>query len=98
MRVTREDVDKIAALANLDISENEKEMFRVQMEKILGYAEKLNELDTEAVEPTYFILQPGEDRMREDRVAVSLTQEEALMNAPSHVHGFFRVPKVVSKD
>lgn len=96
MRVTREEVEKIAALAKLEITEEEKEMFRGQLDRILDYVQKLNELDTKNVEPTYSVSHAGET-LREDCVIPSMPREEALMNAPAQAHGFFRVPKIISK-
>jgi aspartyl-tRNA(Asn)/glutamyl-tRNA(Gln) amidotransferase subunit C len=94
MRVSKEDVDKIAKLARLRFSESEKEAIRAHLDRILTYAEKLNELDTRSVEPTFSIQQPG-DVMREDRVKPSLPKGTVLRNAPDQAHGFFRVPKMI---
>ena len=94
MRVTVQDVKKVAQLARLSISEEETVQFQRQMEELLDYAEKINRLDTESVEPTYFV-QHGTEKTREDLPAESLSQKEALANAPARTLGFFRVPKVI---
>jgi aspartyl-tRNA(Asn)/glutamyl-tRNA(Gln) amidotransferase subunit C len=94
MRVTLEDVEKIARLAKLSVSDQEKEKYRKQLEEMLDYVDRLNELDLEGVEPT-FTVQHAAEGTREDRVTESLTREEALMNAPSSARGFFRVPKII---
>jgi len=94
MKITREDVDKIASLAKLTFTDEEKESFRGHLEEIVSYVEKLNELETESVEPTYYIQEPG-NAFRKDEIRPSLSQEEALANAPGKAHGFFRVPKVI---
>ncbi len=96
MRVTKEDVEKMASLARLHFSEEEKVRTRRHLEQILTYVEKLKELNTKEVEPTYFIQNRGE-AMREDWVEASLPRREALRNAPSQARGFFRVPKVILK-
>ena len=95
MHITKSDVEKIADLAKLRLSEEEKETFRGHLEQMLVYVEKLNELNTEGVEPTYFV-ENLTDVMREDRTGESLTREEALKNAPAQGGGFFRVPKVIT--
>jgi len=96
MRITERDVEKVASLARLHFSDEEKKKFRVQLEQILTYVEQLNELNTENVEPTYFVQHTG-DAMREDQVKASLPREEALRNAPAKAHGFVRVPKVIQE-
>lgn len=94
MRVTKSDVEKIARLARLSVSEDEKAKFQKQLDEILVYVEKLNALDTDNVEPT-FAVQHRTEGMREDRAAEPLPREDALRNAPSQTLGFFRVPKVI---
>ncbi len=97
MQISQEDVKKIAALARLKIEEDDLESYQHHLEEILNYVQKLNELDTENVEPTYYI-QEARNVFREDEVKTSLTQEEALKNAPEQSHGFFVVPKIISQD
>ncbi len=94
MSVTIQDVENIAKLAKLSFSGEEKEKFVEQFNQILQYMEKLNELDTDNVEPTYNVLELS-NVMRKDKVKTWLTQEEALANAPKSNHGFFSVPKVI---
>ncbi|HBS44819.1 MAG TPA: Asp-tRNA(Asn)/Glu-tRNA(Gln) amidotransferase GatCAB subunit C, partial [Paenibacillus sp.] len=72
----------------------EEATFTEQMNAILQYAEKLNELDTENVKPTTHVLQVS-NVMRDDVVKESLTQEEALLNAPDDEDGHFKVPAVL---
>ncbi|MEO8231982.1 MAG: Asp-tRNA(Asn)/Glu-tRNA(Gln) amidotransferase subunit GatC, partial [Ignavibacteriota bacterium] len=81
MAVTKKDVEKIAELAYLKFSEEELESFTPQMNEILNYMEKLNELDTENVEP---LSHPVEQTnvFRDDELKSSITTEEALKNAP----------------
>jgi aspartyl-tRNA(Asn)/glutamyl-tRNA(Gln) amidotransferase subunit C len=94
MSVTLQQVESIATLAKLTFSDEEKETFVEQFNQILKYMEKLNELDTENVEPTYNVLDL-KNVTRADVAKPWLTQEEALANAPKSKHGFFSVPKVI---
>ncbi len=94
MSVTKNDVKKIAELAQLKFSEEELENFTPQMNEILNYMEKLNELDTENVKP---LSHPVEQTnvFREDELKKSITTEEALKNAPAKDEHHFKVPKVI---
>ncbi len=94
MSVDREQVETIAELAKLSFSPEEKETFIEQFNQILRYMEKLDELDTADVEPTYNVLDLH-NVTRPDAVQPWLTQEEALANAPRSHNGFFSVPKVI---
>lgn len=94
MAVTIQQVDNIARLAKLSFSQDEKEKFVEQFNQILNYMEKLSELDTSDVEPTYNVLALT-NVMRSDEEKTWLSQEEALANAPRSNHGFFSVPKVI---
>jgi aspartyl-tRNA(Asn)/glutamyl-tRNA(Gln) amidotransferase subunit C len=94
MSVTIQDVDNMARLSKLSFSDTEKETFVEQFNQILQYMEKLNELDTTDVEPTYNV-QDISNVMRDDIVKPSLKQEDAIANAPKSSHGFFSVPKVI---
>ncbi len=88
------DVEHIAHLARLRLTEEEEMKFSAQLNSILTYVEKLNELDTTGVEPTSHVLALS-DVMREDGVRASLAQDEALMNAPDRNDHFYRVPKII---
>ena len=96
MSVSIKDLEKIAQLARLNLREDEKEKFLEQINQILEYVEKLNEVDTSGVEPLSHSLNLL-NVMREDVEEKSLAREKALENAPSKDEQFFRVPKVVSK-
>ena len=93
-KITIEEVEHVANLARLTFSEAEKEKLAEQLAEILGYIEQLNELDTKDVEPTSHAI-PVKNVVRPDVVNPSLTQDEALSNAPSNVDGLFEVPKIV---
>ena len=94
MAVTKKDVEKIAELAQLKFSEEELESFTPQMNEILAYMDKLNELDTENVEP---LSHPVEQTnvFREDELKPSITTKNALKNAPAKDEQYFKVPKVI---
>ncbi|MEC0172918.1 Asp-tRNA(Asn)/Glu-tRNA(Gln) amidotransferase subunit GatC [Paenibacillus graminis] len=94
MSITVHDVQHVAKLARLHLSPEEEAKLTEQMNAILQYAEKLNELDTENVKPTTHVLQVS-NVMRDDVVKESLTQEEALLNAPEDEDGHFKVPAVL---
>lgn len=92
------DVRKVATLAHLEITDEEVALYTPQMAEIVKYVEQLNELDTEAVEPMLGgLTDEGEATAtaREDAVRDSLSQQEALSEAPSAVAGHFQVPKVL---
>lgn len=97
MSVTRKEIEHIAELARLHLNEHEIEEYTVQLNKILEYVEKLNELDTENIQP---LSHPNEgvNVFREDIVYTSVDREDALKNAPSKTDEFFKVPKVIGGD
>lgn len=94
MKITKKDVEYVAKLAKLRLSEKEKEKFTKQLDQILKYVDKLNELNTKRVKPTSHVL-PLKNVFREDRVGKSLKVEKTLENAPEKARGFFKVPKVI---
>ena len=94
MKITKAEVEHVARLARLELSGAEVETFTGQMDAILAYVEKLNELDTSGVVPTAHAV-PMENAFREDEVRPSIGVDKALANAPGRVEGFFRVPKVI---
>ena len=94
MKITVADVENVARLARLDLSVAEKNLFAAQMGSILGYVEKLNELDTDAILPTSHAV-PMENSFRLDQTNPSIGIVKALANAPDKVASFYRVPKVI---
>jgi len=95
--ITKQDVEKIANLANLALSETEKECFTSQLSSIVNYIEKLNELNTSDVVAMSHSTLSGDNvyTMREDILVPSLGQSGALANAPDKGEGHFKVPKVI---
>ncbi len=94
MKITKKDVEHVAKLARLKLTEEEKEKFGKQLSEILEYVEKLNELDTEKVKPASHVV-PLKSVMREDEVKPSLPVEEVLANAPAREGKYFKVPKII---
>lgn len=94
MKITKSEVEHVALLGRLKLTEEEKEKFTEQLNSILMHFEKLNELDTEEVEPTSHVI-PMENVFREDEPGPTLPREEVLENAPDKIEGFFKVPRVV---
>lgn len=94
MKITREEIEHIALLARLSLTDEEKETFGSQLSSILDYMEKLNELDTGNVSPTSHVL-ALRDVMRDDVPRPSIPRDDALSNAPSHTEKFYRVPKII---
>jgi aspartyl-tRNA(Asn)/glutamyl-tRNA(Gln) amidotransferase subunit C len=94
MPLTEEDVDKVARLARLEITAEERGRYRGQLNAILEHAADIAGLDVSQVPPTAHIL-PLNNVWREDEVGPSLSREEALANAPDKSKGCFRVPKII---
>lgn len=92
--LSKEEIEHIAMLARLSLTEEEKELFGEQLSSILDYMEKLNELDTEHIEPTSHVLSLS-NVMREDAPRDSIPREDALSNAPDRTDKFYRVPKII---
>ena len=97
MRLSPEEVDHIALLSRLELSAPERERAATELSQILNYFEKLNELDTENVEPTSQAI-PVTNVLREDIVSPSLSPEAALKNAPESAANMFQVPRVVEAE
>jgi aspartyl-tRNA(Asn)/glutamyl-tRNA(Gln) amidotransferase subunit C len=94
MSVTAKEVEYVAKLAKLQFTFEEMEKFTSQLNQILAYMEKLNELDTTNVEPLAQITEL-QNVLREDIVRPSLPVEDVLANAPVENEKFFKVPKVI---
>ncbi|HLR61961.1 MAG TPA: Asp-tRNA(Asn)/Glu-tRNA(Gln) amidotransferase subunit GatC [Lentibacillus sp.] len=92
--ISKDEVKHVANLARLAISEEEADMFTDQLSSIIEYAEQLNELDTEHVEPTTHVLDL-KNVLRRDEPKEWISQEEALKNAPDKQEGYFRVPSIL---
>ncbi|TWR29073.1 Asp-tRNA(Asn)/Glu-tRNA(Gln) amidotransferase subunit GatC [Mucilaginibacter pallidiroseus] len=96
MIIDEQTVDKVAHLARLELSAAEKPEIIKDMNKILGFMDKLNEVDTTGVEPLVYMTD-DENILREDVVKQVITTAEALENAPEHDGSHFLVAKVINK-
>ena len=97
MSVDSKTVERIAHLARLEFSQEEKEEIVNDLNKILGLVDKLSEVDTEEVEPLIYMLEE-KARLREDVMKQATSQEEALKNAPDKDSDYIRVPKVLDRE
>jgi len=93
-RISKKEVEHIAWLARIELSEEEKGLFTKQFNEILDYFEKIDEVETEEVPPTYHVLDLV-NVYREDEVLSSLSIEEALKNAPKKEKQFLKAPRIV---
>jgi aspartyl-tRNA(Asn)/glutamyl-tRNA(Gln) amidotransferase subunit C len=96
MEVNDEMVDQLSNLARLTFEPQEKEEIKKDLQKMVSFIEKLNELDTTGVKPLLFMTDEV-NVLREDEVKGSITREEGLLNAPARDEQFFKVPKVIRK-
>ena len=96
MKITEEIIDHIAHLARLEFEGDKKIAIRQDLERTIAFMDKLQEVDTENVEPLVFMTTEI-NRLREDEPKDTLTQEEVLKNAPKKDSDYFRIPKVLDK-
>jgi len=94
MKIQRIEVEQVARLARLALQDDELEALTGQMDQLLAYVEKLNELDTEGIIPTAHAV-PMENAFRADEIKASIGTEKALSNAPQREESCFVVPKVI---
>jgi aspartyl-tRNA(Asn)/glutamyl-tRNA(Gln) amidotransferase subunit C len=100
MPLTERDVRYVADLAHLELTEEEVKKFLPQLDSILEYVQKLNELDTSAIEPMAQVTYPGSENasLRADAPHRNFSQDEALANAPEQGAGSFKVPSVIERE
>lgn len=97
MNLDKATVEKLAHLARLEFSEKEKEEMLQDMNKIMAFVDKINEMDLEGVEPLIYLTEE-ENVLRKDEVKTTVTKDEALKNAPDKDTDYFRVPKVMRRE
>ena len=99
MKISKEDVLKVAALANLELSDTEVDTFRGHLDDILTYIDKLNEIDTSDIEPLTQVVAAAADdsALREDVIVRADVITEVLEGAPDPEAPYFRVPRVIEK-
>ena len=93
-RITIDQVRHVARLARLELSPDEEQSLQSDLSAILAYVDKLNQLNTEEVEPTAQVGEPGTP-MRDDEITNRPAPEEMLANAPARSRDFFKVPKII---
>src|SRR6476646_6317694 len=96
MQISKQEVERVAKLARLEISEGEKDAFSKQLSSILTYIEELKSWDTTGIEPTATVLERT-NVLREDWAQPSLPVEQAVMNAPDSDGQYFRVPRILEE-
>ena len=96
MKITDEIVDHIAHVARLEFEGEKKAAIKQDMENIISFMETLTKVDTENVEPLIF-MNDEINKLREDVAEVTISQKEALLNAPKKDSDYFRIPKVLDK-
>lgn len=96
MKITKEEVEHVALLARLRLTEVEKGLYSNQLDNILSYVEKLKGLNTNGVEPTTHVV-PITNPYRNDKVTPSISRELALQNAPQKEKGCFKVPRIIEE-
>lgn len=97
MKITDEKIDQLAHLARLEFDSEAKARIKTDLENILNFCEKLNEVDTEGVEPLIYMTETS-NNVREDEVSQVYTREQMLSNAPKKDSDYFRVPKVIEQN
>ena len=96
MKIDDTTVDKLAGLAKLEFNGSEKEAIKSDLNKVVDFIDKLNELNTDNVEPLIFMTDEV-NVLRADDVEQTITQKEALKNAPNKDSDYFKIPKVLNK-
>ena len=91
--ITIKDVEHVAKLARLELTEEEKELYTKQLGAVLEYVNEMNEVDTSNIEPMTQVVD-FVNVMREDKVSYEQTKAELMANAPEEENGFFKVPKI----
>jgi len=92
--ITKEDVDHVALLGRLELTNEEKEIYTRQLNDILGYFQSLEGLNTENIQPTAHVL-PLKNVLREDWAGQHISREDALANCPDRDENYFKVPRII---
>ncbi len=96
MNIDKQTVEKVAHLARLELAEDEKKKLIHDMNKILGFMDKLGEINTDGIEPLVYMTNEI-NVLRQDVIRQEVTHEQALLNAPRHDQDYFLVAKVIEK-
>jgi aspartyl-tRNA(Asn)/glutamyl-tRNA(Gln) amidotransferase subunit C len=96
MEITNEKIDQLAHLSKLEFDEEGKKKIKIDLTNILALCEKLNDINTDGVEPLIYLTETT-NNVREDIVIDTISRQEALKNAPKKDSDYFKVPKVIKK-
>ncbi|MAN05087.1 MAG: Asp-tRNA(Asn)/Glu-tRNA(Gln) amidotransferase GatCAB subunit C [Owenweeksia sp.] len=96
MKLTKEQVEKLAHLARLEFTEEQKESMLNDMDNILGFVEKINGLNLEGIDPLIY-MSDEVNVLRKDEVKQETSKDDALKNAPSKDTDYFKVPKIINR-
>ena len=96
MKITNKKIDELAHLARLEFNDHEKIKIKADLERIVGFFDKLSEVNTENVEPLIY-MSDRQNNLRPDEVKEEITKQEALKNAPGKDSDYFKVPKFINK-
>lgn len=96
MEITNKKIDELAHLARLEFNDNEKVKIKADLERIVGFFDKLSEVNTDNVEPLIY-MSDRQNNLRPDEVKEEITKQEALKNAPGKDSDYFKVPKFINK-
>jgi aspartyl-tRNA(Asn)/glutamyl-tRNA(Gln) amidotransferase subunit C len=96
MQITEEKIDELAHLARLEFNSNQKVKIKADLERIVGFFDKLSEVDTNGVEPLIY-MSDRQNNLRSDEVKEEISRQEALKNAPGKDSDYFKVPKFINK-
>lgn len=96
MEITTKKIDELAHLARLEFNENEKIKIKADLQRIVGFFDKLSEVDTDGVEPLIY-MSDRTNNLRPDNIEEQITKKEALKNAPSKDSDYFKVSKFIKK-
>lgn len=96
MKITDQKIQELSHLARLNFEDKDQEKIKTDLERILNFCEKLNEVNTDHVEPLVY-MSDRTNHLRDDVVKPSINKQEALKNAPDADSDYFRVPKVIKK-
>ncbi len=98
MKIDKSTVERLAKLSKLEFSEEEKLEMVEDFKKMVGFVDKLKEVDTEGVKPLIYVNEEVTNILRDDKVGGMLSSQEALKNAPEKDSSYIKVPKVVKKN
>jgi aspartyl-tRNA(Asn)/glutamyl-tRNA(Gln) amidotransferase subunit C len=97
MKIDKKMIAGLERLARIDLDDDAEERLAKQLERIIGYVEQLQEVDTEGVAPTSAVVHEDRPKLRRDEVRPGLDRDVILRQAPDAAKGFFRVPKIVER-